>query len=128
MTTPKWLLRSVVDAMHDAQIAEHGGAAGIRDEGMLESALNRPINKFNYGDSDICNLAAAYAAGIARNHPFVDGNKRTAFLSAFVFLRINGVRMTASEAAATRFTLALAAGELDEIGYAAWLRDNTAPV
>ena len=126
MTKPEWLLRSVVEAIHDAQLAEHGGAAGIRDAGMLESALARPENAHDYGETDVCVLAAAYAFEIARNHPFVDGNKRTAFLAAYVFMRLNGWNLVASEIEATRAVLALAAGDLDQPAFAAWLRENAA--
>jgi death-on-curing protein len=128
MSEPKWVLRSVIDAMHDMQLAEHGGASGIRDEGMLESALARPLNLYAYGEADLHALAASYAFGLARNHPFVDGNKRTAFLAAYVFLKINGLQLTASEADATHAVLRLAAGEDDELAIAAWLRANTKPM
>lgn len=127
MTEPAWVLRSVTDAVHDAQLAEHGGAAGLRDMDMLESALARPVNLHAYGETDICRLAAAYAFGIARNHPFVDGNKRTAFLAAYVFLRINGFELIANEVDATAAVLALAAGESDEKDFAQWLRDQVKP-
>lgn len=132
MKEPIWLLRSVVEAMHDAQLAEHGGAAGIRAAGMLESALARPVNAHAYGETDICFLAAAYAFGLARNHlarnhPFVDGNKRTAFLAAYVFLRLNDHELVADEADATHATIMLAAGEVDQDGFAAWLKSNVSP-
>lgn len=127
MKEPVWLLRSVVDAMHDAQLAEHGGAAGVRDAGTLESALARPVNAHVYGETDICILAAAYAFGIARNHPFVDGNKRTAFLAAYVFLRMNGYELVAEEGDATHATRLLAAGEVDQDGFAVWLKSNVRP-
>jgi death on curing protein len=122
---PIWVLRSVVDAPHDAQLAEHGGASGIRDMGLLESALARPQNLHAYGETDPCRLAAAYAFGIARNHPFVDGNKRTAFLAAYVFLRVNGLDLTADEVSVTVSMTTLAAGETTEPGFADWLRANT---
>lgn len=128
MTEPVWLLRRAVEAMHDAQLAEHGGAAGLRDEGMLEAALARPMNTYAYGETDLCVLAAAYAFGIARNHPFVDGNKRTAFLAAYVFLRLNGLQLDASEVDATRSMLALAAGETPQDEFALWLKSNATPV
>lgn len=127
MSEPVWVLRSVIDAMHDAQLAEHGGAAGIRDPGLLGSALARPVNLHVYGETDICRLAAAYAFGIARNHPFVDGNKRTAFLAAYVFLRMNGLELVADEIGATAAILSVAAGESSEDDFAAWLRANTRP-
>lgn len=125
MSEPNWVLRSVIDAMHDAQLAEHGGASGIRDPGLLESALARPVNLFTYGEADLYRLAAAYAFGISRNHPFVDGNKRTAFLAAYVFLRINGLELVADELSATASMIAVAAGEISEEEFAIWLRENT---
>lgn len=124
MTTPIWLLRSLVDAVHDAQIAEHGGADGLRDEGALDSALARPVNLNAYGETDVFRLAAAYAFGIVRNHPFVDGNKRTAFLAAYVFLHINGHEIIAGEVGAATAVLALAAGEIGEDEFSEWLRRN----
>ena len=125
MNEPTWVLRSVVDAMHDAQLTEHGGAPGVRDEGLLASALARPRNLHAYDETDLCTLAAAYAFGIARNHPFVDGYKRTAFLAAYVFLRINGLELTADEVGVTVAMMALAAGETTEAAFADWLRSNT---
>ena len=109
---------------HDEALAAHGGAAGVRDMGLLESALARPQNLFAYGVGDAAALAAAYAFGIVRNHPFVDGNKRTAFMTAVFFLELNGYRFIASEVDATLSTLALAANEIGEAEFAAWLRDN----
>ncbi|MFY9831499.1 MAG: type II toxin-antitoxin system death-on-curing family toxin [Methylocystis sp.] len=122
MEEPIWVLRAVVEAVHDAQLAEHGGAPGVRDVGLLESALARPANLHAYGESALCVLAAAYAFGIVRNHPFVDGNKRTAFLAAYVFLRLNGLDLVADEISATTAVLALASGEMTEADFAAWLR------
>lgn len=124
MNEPRWLLRAVVEAIHEAQLAEHGGAAGLRDAHGLESALARPRNLFVYGTGDLFALAAAYAAGIVRNHPFVDGNKRTALLAAYVFLRLNGRKLVASEESAVQMTLGLAADEVGEEGFAGWLRDS----
>ncbi|HWV80195.1 MAG TPA: type II toxin-antitoxin system death-on-curing family toxin [Hyphomicrobiaceae bacterium] len=124
MSAPTWLLRSVIDAIHDAQLAEHGGAAGLRDEGALESSLARPINLHAYGETDIYRLAAAYAFGIVRNHPFVDGNKRTGFLAAYVFLRMNDHNLEADEITAATTVLALAAGEVSEDEFFHWLRTN----
>jgi len=121
---PVWLLGSVIEAVHDAQLVEHGGAAGLRDAGLLESALARPLNLHRYGETDPYVLAAAYAYGIASNHPFVDGNKRTALLAAYVFLRINGRHLVADEASAASNMLALAAGEKTESDFADWLRRN----
>lgn len=126
MSEPIWIRRDVIDTMHDLQLVEHGGAAGIRDEGHLDSALAKPRNKYAYGDTDIHSLAAAYAFGIARNHPYIDGNKRTAFLAAYVFLKINGFHLVASEVAAVQMMLDLASGAIDEAVFAQWLRDNSA--
>jgi death-on-curing protein len=125
---PSWVLRAVVEAVHDAQLAEHGGASGVRDAGLLESALARPANLHAYGERALCVLAAAYAFGIVRNHPFVDGNKRAAFLAAYVFLRLNGRDLVADEISATTAVLALASGEMTEADFAAWLSDNSAPL
>ena len=127
MTEPFWLSRQAIEIIHDEQLVEHGGAGGIRDAGLLESALARPRNLFAYGEADICALAAAYAAGIVRNHPFVDGNKRTGFLAAYSFLAVNGLELDAPEAEAVVMTLGLASGEMPEQGFAAWLRDRTHP-
>ena len=124
MKTPLWVERRIVLAAHVEALAAHGGASGVRDMGLLESALARPQNLFAYGESDVAALAAAYAFGIVRNHPFVDGNKRTAFMTAVFFLELNGHRFTANEVEATLRTLALAAGEIDEAEFAAWLREN----
>jgi len=124
MTEPIWVRPDVILAMHERLLAEFGGAEGIRDAAMLESAMARPQQQFHYGSGDLFALGAAYAFGIARNHPFVDGNKRTAFATAVTFLRLNDMRLTAAEADAVLQTLALAAGALDESGYAAWLRAN----
>ncbi len=125
MNEPVWLLPEVVDEIHALQIEEHGGAPGIRDRGLLESALGRPANAFSYGNGDRLDIAAAYAFGLARNHPFIDGNKRTAFLCAYIFLRLNGLMLVAEEANATEMMVAFAAGSLDEGGFAIWLRQNT---
>lgn len=123
-----WLQEAIVLALHERLLAEHGGATGIRDRALLESALARPHHLAAYGDPDLCDLAAAYAYGIVRNHPFVDGNKRVAFMAAYVFLARNSRRLTAPESEATTTTLALAAGEIDDDAFAAWLRANTMPV
>jgi death-on-curing protein len=125
VTEPFWLSRQAIEIIHDEQLVEHGGAGGIRDAGLLESALARPRNLFAYGEADICALAAAYAAGIVRNHPFVDGNKRTGFLAAYSFLAVNGLELDAPEAEAVVMTLGLASGEMPEQGFAAWLHDRT---
>ena len=122
----RWLLEGVVLAIHDEQIAEHGGDTGIRDAGLLSSALTRPQNQAHYGNEpSIFDLAASYAYGIIRNHPFVDGNKRTGFLAAYVFLNINGWQLTSSEAEAVNVVLSLAAGEIDESGFSNWLKNNS---
>ena len=121
---PQWLLRESVLAMHERQLAEHGGGEGIRDSGLLDSALQRPRDNFAYGEPDQSDLAAAYAFGIARNHPFVDGNKRTALVSCRTFLLINGYELAATREEKYEIFLALAAGELDEVKLAAWLREQ----
>jgi len=124
MTTPTWVERTAVILLHDESIAVHGGASGVRDIGLLESALARPQNLHAYGEGDAAALAAAYAFGIIKNHPFIDGNKRTGFLAAALFLEANGMRFVASEADAVVRTLALAAGEIGETEFATWLREN----
>lgn len=106
------------------QLAEHGGATGLRDEGLPGSALARPEHLHAYGETDLCRLAAAYAFGIIRNHPFVDGNKRSGLLAAYVFLRVNGVELIAGEVEATTCILSLASGETGEQDFAQWLRRN----
>jgi death-on-curing protein len=126
MKRPQWVLRETVLASHERLLAEFGGRDGLRDEGLLNSALERPRQLFNYGKPDLFDLAAAYAFGLLRNHPFVDGNKRVGFMTAVLFLELNRCRVTASEADATLNTLALAAGELDQAGYSQWLKVNSA--
>ena len=122
-----WVADSVVLAIHEAQLAEHGGIAGIRDEGLLSSALARPHNLEAYGDDpDAAALAAAYAFGIARNHPFLDGNKRTAFVVMELFLNLNGWNLKASDEECIGTMLALAAGDLGEKSLAGWLRSHSA--
>ena len=125
MSQPVWVLPEAIRALHERLLSEFGGASGIRDEGMLESSLSRPGNQYSYGSPAIHELAAAYAFGLVRDHPFVDGNKRIGFATAILFLEINGYRFSASEVDATLQTLALAAHELDEAGYAAWLKKNS---
>ena len=122
-----WLDPSVVRAVHEEQLAEHGGAAGVRDEGLLESALARPRHLAQYGEPDVAAMAASYAFGLARNHPFVDGNKRTAFVAAELFLALNGGGLAAEDGDCVMTMLALAAGDLDEPTFAAWLRERSAP-
>jgi death-on-curing protein len=124
MSEPFWLSSQMIVAIHDEQLAIHGGAAGLRDEGMLESALDRPRNKWTYEQAELAELAAAYAFGIARNHPFVDGNKRTALLALFTFLGVNDIEFDVPEAEAASIILSLAAGEVSEESLARWIRDN----
>lgn len=124
----QFLIRRAVEAMHAEQLRRHGGAHGIRDENALESALARAENKAAYGEPTIHELAAAYIFGIARNHAFVDGNKRTAIVAAGAFLSINGRALTADNGTLYEFVMGVAAGEIDEIGAAAFFRDHTAPV
>ena len=121
---PIWLLTEAMIDIHTEQLAMFGGPAGLRDLGLLESALARPINRFAYGETDLAALAASYAFGIARNHPFIDGNKRVALLAMVTFLGLNNVALDVSNAAAAAAILALAAGEVDEDGLTQWLRDN----
>jgi death on curing protein len=123
--TPQWVLREVVLALQERLLAEFGGRSGVRDGGLLDSALARPQQRIAYGKPTLFELAAAYAFGLMRNHPFVDGNKRVGFTTAVLFLELNGYQFTASEAQATLKTLALAARDLDEAGYAAWLQANS---
>jgi len=122
-----WLSRQIIVAIHDEQLAEHGGAVGIRDEGLLDSALARPLNRAGYGNPDVAELAALYALGIARNHPFVDGNKRTAFAAMVLFLSLNGMPLVADEAEAAITMLRMAAGELSDDEFIAWVRASAAP-
>ena len=124
---PVWLDANVALAIHERQLAEHGGGVGVRDEGLLESALGRPVNRWAYGEDDLWALAAAYAFGVARNHPFIDGNKRTAWVLARLFLRLNGAMMTFAPEEAIRTVLALAAGELSEEELADWFRGHITP-
>ncbi|HTO67390.1 MAG TPA: type II toxin-antitoxin system death-on-curing family toxin [Bradyrhizobium sp.] len=124
MSEPVWLEVEILTDLHAEQLALFGGPDGIRDLGMLESALGRPLNKFAYGETDLAALAAAYAFGIARNHPFVDGNKRAAFGAMIVFLGLNGVDFLVPPENATAMILALAAGEVSEEGLTRWIRDN----
>jgi death on curing protein len=124
MNEPIWLDVAEVIDMHAEQLALFGGADGIRDQGMLESALARPKNRWHYGETDLAPLAAAYAFGLARNHPFVDGNKRAAFHALVVFLRLNNVDFKPDAAQATAIILALGAGEVSEESLARWIKDN----
>jgi death on curing protein len=121
----RWISKRGLLLLHDESLAEHGGASGIRDEGLLESALARPENLAAYaesGEPDIAALAAAYCYGLAKNHPFIDGNKRAAFLAVGLFMALNGQRLIVSQAEATATVLALAASEITEAAFAEWLR------
>lgn len=119
-----WLTYEQVVAIHSRQLRRFGGAAGLRDEGMLRSALERPVNKWQYEQAGLAELAAAYAFGLAKNYAFVDGNKRIAFMSMLTFLRKNGMHFSPDPAHATVIILALAAGEVSEEGLIRWIRDN----
>jgi death-on-curing protein len=123
--TWRWIRLGEATAIHAEQIAEHGGLEGIRDQGLLESALARPENLAAYGKPDVCDLAAAYAYGLARNHPFADGNKRTAFVASATFLILNGRDLTATEVNVVETVLKLAAGALPEAELADWFRANS---
>jgi death-on-curing protein len=128
MSEPRWLELGIVLDFHAEQLALFGGADGIRDLGLLESALGRPQNKYSYGETNLAVLAAAYGFGIARNHPFVDGNKRTALASMIVFLNLNKLDLDAPQEAATAIVLALAAGEIGEDVLGRWIGDNIRPL
>ena len=121
-----WLDSRAILAIHDEQLAEHGGGSGLRDQGLLESALARPINMAAYEDPDAAALAASYAMGLAKNHPFVDGNKRTAFVALELFLALNGRELMAGDVDCVVTMLAVAAGDIDEAELAEWIRQNTA--
>jgi len=122
------LPRRAVEAFHAEQLRRHGGAQGLRDENALESALSRPENKLAYGSPTVHDLAAAYVFGLARNHAFVDGNKRTAIVAAATFLLLNGHELTADDGTLYTFTMGVAAGEIDEEGAAAFFRDHTVAI
>jgi death-on-curing protein len=122
-----WLSRRIVLAIHDEQLAEHGGAMGVRDEGLLESALARPLNRASYGDPDTAELAALYAIAIARNHPFIDGNKRTGYVALETFLALNGCEFPVSDHDAVIATLAMASGSMPDDDFTLWVRNNTRP-
>lgn len=126
MTEPRWITLPQAIRIHAEQLAIFGGPSGIRDEGMLESALDRPRNKFHHGEASLSALGAAYAFGIAKNHPFVDGNKRAAFAVMMVFLLKNKVDFNPDQGDATRIILELAAGVLTEAELTAWIRANAA--
>jgi death-on-curing protein len=126
MSEPIWIEEAVALAIHDRSLVLHGGSAGLRDDSLLKSALARPLQHFAYTEADIVDLATVYTAGIVRNHPFVDGNKRTGFVVGILFLELNGYRFTASEEDAAQAVLSFAAGELDDAAFAAFLRLNAA--
>jgi death-on-curing protein len=126
MKEPRWISLEVILAVQDELLARFGGLAGLRDEGLLESALNRPQHLFAYETPSLFDLAAAYALGIVKNHPFLDGNKRAGFMAAYIFLGANGYNLIASEEEAVLQTLALAAGEIDQNAYAIWLKASCA--
>jgi death on curing protein len=126
VSAPRWVTASVILAIHTDQIRAHGGSPGLRDRGLLESALDRPRNRFHYQpDAGLHALAAAYGFALARNHPFVDGNKRVAFQAMFVFLGLNGLRIVASEEAVVSVMLSVASGEMDEEALTSWLEAST---
>ncbi len=128
MKEPRWLSMTLVLVVHADQVKAHGGSLGLRDKGLLDSALGRPRNRFEYeSGSDLCGLAASYGFGIAKNHPFIDGNKRVAFQAMYLFLGLNGLRINAPEEEVVGLILALASGELDEPELATWLRNHTSP-
>ena len=125
MKEPIWLNREDCLAIHEMMLAQHGGLAGVRDEGLLESALSKPQHLFAYASPTLADMAASYAAGIVLNHPFLDGNKRTGFMLAATFLELNGVEFTATEESVIAMTLALASGKLKQAAYAEWLGENS---
>ncbi|MFM9926485.1 type II toxin-antitoxin system death-on-curing family toxin [Variovorax sp. H27-G14] len=124
MSEWRWIDRRTLILLHDESLAEHGGAPGLRDEGLLQSALARPLNLVAYGTPDIADLAAAYGIGLAKNHPFVDGNKRAAFLAVGLFLALNGQRLVATQTEATLVMLDVAASGIDESSFAVWIREH----
>jgi death-on-curing protein len=123
-----WIDAVVIRAIHEEQLSEHGGGMGTRDEGLLESALARPMQLAAYGTPDVAALAAAYGYGLAKNHPFIDGNKRTAFVAVELFLALNGCALTANDTDCVMTMLAVAASDIDEDAFADWIRRHSAPV
>ena len=119
-----WLNSAVVTAVHEAQLAEHGGGAGLRDHNLLSSALSRPLNLAAYGEPDAADLAAAYGFGLSRNHAFIDGNKRTGFVAAAMFLRLNGYKLVADDASKVLTMLSVSAGDITEAEFAVWIRQH----
>ena len=124
MSSWKWINRQVLLLLHDESLAEHGGASGLRDEGLIDSALARPLNLALYEQPDLASLAASYGLGLAKNHGFVDGNKRVAFLAVGLFLSINGYRLVTTQVDATLTMLDVAAGEIEEAAFAQWIRTH----
>ncbi|MBI2747776.1 MAG: type II toxin-antitoxin system death-on-curing family toxin [Burkholderiales bacterium] len=127
MSQWKWINRQVLLLLHDESLAEHGGAPGLRDAGLLDSALARPVNLALYEQPDVASLAASYGVGLAKNHAFVDGNKRAAFLAVGMFLAVNGFRLRATQADATLTVMDVAAGVMDEAAFAQWIREHIHP-
>ncbi len=127
MSAWRWVDRRVLLLLHDEGLVEHGGAPGLRDEGLLDSALARPLNLTAYGNPDLADLAAAYGVGLAKNHAFVDGNKRVAFLAVGLFLALNGYRLRVTQADATLTVLDVASGDMDETAFSQWIRAHTEP-
>ena len=128
MSEPLWLSRIALEAIHEGQIREHGGSHGVRDEGLLESVLGRPRHRHIYEpDADLASLAAAYGFGICKNHPFVDGNKRTALMAMYAFLEVNGFELDAPEPEAVQVMLGVADGSVDEDALAGWIRRRLRP-
>ena len=125
MKEPLWLNREDCLGIHEMMLSQHGGLSGVRDEGLLLSAIAKPQNHFAYGSESLAQMAASYAAGIVLNHPFLDGNKRTGFMTAATFLDLNGVELTASEESAVQNTVALATHQMTELDYAEWLKANS---
>jgi death-on-curing protein len=125
MKEPVWVLPSVVLRIHDAQLAEHGGSAGLRDEGLLESALHQLQNLFAYGDPSLFDLATAYAERLVKNHPFIDGNKRTAYVVMVLFLKLNGYELIASKEERVVKFIQLASSQITTIDFANWLKTHT---
>ena len=121
----RWIDKQLLITLHDESLLLHGGASGIRDDGLLDSALNRAVNLALYSEPDFAELAAAYGVGLAKNHAFVDGNKRVAFLAVGLFLGLNGYKLIANQMDATQTMLAVASGEMQEVDFAKWIRENS---
>lgn len=127
MTQWRWVNRQVLLLLHEESLAEHGGGSGLRDEGLLDSALARPLNLALYQQPDVADLAASYGVALAKNHAFVDGNKRVAFLAVGLFLAMNGYQLKSTQADATLAVLSVAAGDMDQIAFAQWIRTHIKP-